>query len=300
MGNKKVVYIVDPDPAIGEALGLLLGTYGIEVRAFADGADFLGSEIYPRPQGVCVLIECNLGGACGQALVGELRNRGLELPVLLLANAASAEMLDQARKCGVVDVIEKPIINNYLFERLAELVPQVRPETPRESTHLANGLKVRFRRIGPNDAEMQQEFVRGLSAQSRYLRFFSGTRQLPPGFLHQLTHGEFPSQYSIIATICDDGVEQQIGVANFAASDDGESAEFSVVVADEWKGQGIARRLLSALTAAAVLAGYQRLESLVRYENHRMIRLAEDLGFQASATRQDMGVVSVVKQLAPA
>lgn len=299
MGTNRVVYIVDPDPAIGEALGVLLGTYGIEVRAFADGADFLASEIYPRPQGVCVLIECNLGGACGQALVGELRNRGLELPVLLLANAASSEMLAQARTCGAVDVIEKPIINNYLFERLAELLPQVGPVASSESAELANGLKVRFRRIGPNDAEMQQQFVRGLSVQSRYLRFFSAARQMPPDFLHQLTHGEYPSQYSIIATICDDGAEQQIGVANFAATDDGESAEFSVAVADAWKGQGIARRLLSALTAAAVLAGYQRLEGLVRHENHRMIRLAEDLGFQSRASSQGPGVMAVVKALVP-
>jgi acetyltransferase len=163
---------------------------------------------------------------------------------------------------------------------------------------LADGKLVTFRMMRPEDSQLYQEFVTGLSDQSRYLRFFSGIKQLPSYMLEELTNPKFPISYALIATIPEADGEREIGVARYAPTDDDRTAEFAVIVADEWQGHGIASQLMRAIITAAAIGGIKRIEGIVLMENAAMLGLAESLGFnKTSGSDAGPSIVRVVKDL---
>ena len=299
MSGSHIVHVIDPDAAIGEALSALLETYGIAVQGFPDAESFLCARAAGRIAGGCLLVDANLPGLSGLSLLRELHGQNSELPVIVLTDAASPEFRKQAQSLGAVDVLEKPLMNGFLLGRLSTLMPGATnlPEPGLSGIRLRDGNQVTFRVMRPEDAGIEQAFVRGLSVRSRYLRFFSTINELSPDMLERFTHSEYPISYALIATVTDGEHERQIGVARYAPTECDGVAEFAVVVADEWQGHGIATYLLRGLTTAAAIAGIKRLEGLVLKENEAMRELSRGLGFSMSRYADDATVVRVVKTL---
>jgi acetyltransferase len=82
-------------------------------------------------------------------------------------------------------------------------------------------------------------------------------------------------------------------VGRYAPNADGETAEFALVVADEWQGRGLGRILLQRLREEARKAGYKALYGNIMEANHEMLDLAQRLGFtQESRDGADVTVVS--------
>jgi acetyltransferase len=174
-----------------------------------------------------------------------------------------------------------------------DLPPAAQPEC----LVLADGTAVVLRGIRPEDAAIEQAFVRRLSPRSRQLRFLSGVRELTPAMLARFTNTEYPHEAAFIATIERDGRERQIGVARFAPGSSASCREFAVVVGDEWQGRGIASALLRKLFRVAVDAGTYAIEGVVLRENARMLGLARDFGFEIRPHPDDPALVAVHKAL---
>lgn len=116
-----VVHVVDPDQAIAEGLATLLNTYGIEVWSYRDAETFLDSWSQLRPGHCCLLVEAELPGLSGPALVQILLDEFADLPVLLLINTSSPELIETARRSSRFGVIEKPFVNGTLIEQVLRL-----------------------------------------------------------------------------------------------------------------------------------------------------------------------------------
>ena len=162
---------------------------------------------------------------------------------------------------------------------------------------LGDGTRVQIRPIRPADAEIEQQFIRLLSSTSRYQRFFHRLKELSPQLLYQFTHVDYSRDMALIATLGEPPDETQIGVARFVRSDDQTRAEFAVVVADEWQGQGIATALLSQLFEAAEHSGIKRIEGAVLRDNQNMQKLMAGLGFCITPDPNDVGVLQVYKEI---
>lgn len=298
MNASQIVYVVDADSTISTALTELLGTYGINVRAFDDPGSLLSTltEAHSQEQELCLLITEAMAGGSALPHIANLRRDNFTFPILLLVDAESPEVKDRAKRLGVADVILRQHMASYVIDRLAQLLA-VEGTPSFASIPLADGTEVRFRTMQPEDVEIEQAFVRGLSARSRYLRFFSGLNELPPALLYQLTHPEYPESYAVIATVNEADGEKQIGVARYSPTAEPGTVEFAVVISDEWQGYGIARHLLTTVIAAAVMAGLKRIEGLVLRENRRMLSLARDLGFVQVKANDDISAVRIVKDL---
>jgi acetyltransferase len=141
----------------------------------------------------------------------------------------------------------------------------------------------------PSDRDIEDRFVRELSAVSRYYRFHGALKALTPPMLERFTHVNYPDEMALIATITDGGTERQIAVARYARFPGTDRAEVAVVVADAWQGRGIGSRLLLDLRELAHQAGIRQLQASVLPDNTRMLRLARTLGFSILPAKPDEG-----------
>ena len=161
-----------------------------------------------------------------------------------------------------------------------------------------DGQTVTIRPIMPEDAELEQEFVHGLSAESKYFRFMNTIRELSQGQLNRLTQIDYDREMAFVATVQLEGRELEVGVARYATNPDGESCEFAIVVADAWKGMGLARRLMGVLIEAARShGGLKRMYGEFLAENQRMIKFVTGLGFVLSIHPEDPGLRRGVLEL---
>jgi len=116
-----VVHVVDPDQAIAEGLATLLNTYGIEVCSYPDAETFLDYRSQLRPGHSCLLVEAELPGLSGPALVQILLDEFADLPVLLLINTSPPELIEMAQRSSRFGVIEKPFRNGTLMEQVLQI-----------------------------------------------------------------------------------------------------------------------------------------------------------------------------------
>lgn len=119
--DKFVVHIVDPDPAIADGLSTLFDTYGIEVLSYPDAESFLEVTPVPCQRHCCLLVEADLPGISGPALLQRLRDERADMPVLLLFSTSSPRLIEAAKSAPHVGVIEKPCANGILIDKVLRL-----------------------------------------------------------------------------------------------------------------------------------------------------------------------------------
>ena len=153
-----------------------------------------------------------------------------------------------------------------------------------------DGQTISIRPIKPEDADIEQEFVQALSPEAKYFRFMNTIRELSLAQLIRLTQIDYDREMAFIALVEEDGKETEIGVARYATNPDGESCEFAIVVADNWQGKGVARRLMGVLIDAARASGLKYMNGDFLAENTRMLRFVSSLGFVLSPHPEDSGL----------
>lgn len=158
---------------------------------------------------------------------------------------------------------------------------------------LRDGTPITIRPIRPDDAEIEQAFVRGLSEESRYNRFMTTISELPPKKLAFFTEVDYQRHMALIATLARDGREEEIGVARYVASETAGECEFAVTVADNWQGNGLAVLLMRELIEAARDRGFKIMYGLVFASNQRMLDLARKLGFEVASISGESETVRV-------
>lgn len=163
---------------------------------------------------------------------------------------------------------------------------------------LPDGTDIVIRPIRPEDAEIEQVFVRNLSPESKYFRFMQSLQELSAPMLVRLTQIDYDRELALVALVLHDGREEvEIGVTRYATNPDGETCEFALVVADAWQGKGIGSRLLTALMEAAKARGLKTVVGDVLDNNVHMLDLAERLGFDIRRHPDDEHIRVVSKGL---
>jgi acetyltransferase len=153
-----------------------------------------------------------------------------------------------------------------------------------------DGLTVTIRPIRPEDADEEQVFVKKLSPETKYYRFMNTLRELSVAQLVRLTQIDYDREMAFVAMSDIDGRETEIGVARYATNPDGESCEFAIVVADDWQGKGLARRLMGVIIDTARSRGLKYMNGDFLGENRRMIQFVTSLGFVVSPHPEDPGL----------
>ena len=90
-----------------------------------------------------------------------------------------------------------------------------------------------------------------------------------------------------------------VGGGRCISGEDRESGEFAVMIADEWRGAGLASGIMRALIRDARARGLKRMEGYVLAENRSMLDLARRLGFAVGASEEGPSVKLVWLDLGP-
>ncbi|MDE2259101.1 MAG: GNAT family N-acetyltransferase, partial [Betaproteobacteria bacterium] len=131
----------------------------------------------------------------------------------------------------------------------------------------------------------------------RYFRFMDALRELPKALLVRFTQLDYQREMAIIALTGTNGQEEQIGVARYATSPDGESCEFALVIADDWQRRGLGKALMQYLMQIASSRGLKVMEGEVLANNPNMLRLMTSLGFSAETAAGDPAIRIVTASL---
>ena len=162
---------------------------------------------------------------------------------------------------------------------------------------LADGTDITIRPIRPEDAELVQTFVRGLSEESKYFRYMNSMQELTETMLVRFTQIDYSREMALIAVTLEQDKEIQLGVARFAINPDGNSCEFALVVADGMEGKGLGQKLMGLLMEAARSKGLSLIEGEVLSNNHNMLKLMTRLGFTIKTSEEDQGIMKVSQSL---
>ncbi|HUL78065.1 MAG TPA: response regulator [Vicinamibacteria bacterium] len=153
------VDLVDDDASVRRSLNRLLRAAGYDARAYADAAAFLAAVGTCGPPS-CLLVDLRLPGASGLDLQQELRERGLETPLVFISGRADVRSGIDALKGGAVDFLEKPFTDEALLGAVARAVEQDR----RRRAWLADRARLagRLETLTPREREVFSLVVTGL------------------------------------------------------------------------------------------------------------------------------------------
>jgi acetyltransferase len=200
---------------------------------------------------------------------------------------------------GVVAVDARIVVDyhSHSTDRYSHMAIYPYPSHLLQQWQLPDGTDILIRPIRPEDADIEQEFVRGLSEESKYFRFMQSLQELTPTMLVRFTQIDYDREMALIAVTEEDGHEVELGVARYAINPDGESCEFALVISDRWKHRGVAHKLMTSIMDAARSRGLKTIEGDVLSNNHSMLKLMAKLGFHAVLDEEDRTVTFVSRPL---
>jgi FixJ family two-component response regulator len=129
-----IVYIVDDDLDVREALKSLFQSVGLKSEAFETTADFLTTKLSVEPS--CLILDVRLPGLSGLDFQTELARAQINIPVVFITGHGDIPMSVKAMKGGAVEFLSKPV-------REQDLLDAVRVALDRAHASRASGKKVR-------------------------------------------------------------------------------------------------------------------------------------------------------------
>jgi two-component system, chemotaxis family, CheB/CheR fusion protein len=102
-----VIYVVDDDSGVRQAIRSMLEHDGRLVEDFEDGESFL--DAYRPGRNACLLIDANLPGISGLDLLRRLKKVGSPLPAVMITGQSDVPMAVEVMKAGASDFLEKPL-----------------------------------------------------------------------------------------------------------------------------------------------------------------------------------------------
>jgi FixJ family two-component response regulator len=153
-----VVFVVDDDVSVREALGGLIRSANLEFVGFASAEDFLSGASFESP--ACLVLDVRMPGLSGLQLQRRLSEVNREIPIIFITGHGDVPSSVQAMKEGAVDFLIKPFSENTLLEAIGSAI--ARDRNSRSDRLKMHGLKDRYESLTAREKEVMGWVVAGL------------------------------------------------------------------------------------------------------------------------------------------
>jgi FixJ family two-component response regulator len=154
---RSVVFIVDDDISIRDALCTLIRSVGLEVRTFTSGPEFLNAALPDVP--ACLVLDVRLPGLSGLDLQRELGRTGVHIPIIFISGHGDVPMTVRAMKAGAVEFLLKPVREQDLLDAINQAIDKDRAAR-RQRAELAS-VRVRYASLTLRENEVVSKITRG-------------------------------------------------------------------------------------------------------------------------------------------
>ena len=162
----QVVFVIDDDASMREAISRLLHAIGLAVRTFGSAREFLSTLLPDIP--ACVVLDVRLPGSSGLDLQREMVERGIHVPIIFITGHGDIPMSVQAMKAGAVEFLTKPFRDQDLLDAVRSGI-QVDRKARKERAELAE-LRERHQQLTQREREVMSLVVGGLLNKQIALR----------------------------------------------------------------------------------------------------------------------------------
>ena len=157
MTDNLTVFIVDDDPSVRDALGLLLGVHDYRLAVFADADSFLRA-LKPHWHG-CLLLDIRMPGMDGLSLQKKLLELGCDLPVVIMTGHGDVDSAREAFRAMAVDFLEEPLDGARLLAAIAEAFERQRQAADAAASR--SQIQRRLDGLTPREREVMARVVAG-------------------------------------------------------------------------------------------------------------------------------------------
>ena len=152
----ELLHVIDDDAGLRDALAFLLEVNGVNARFYESGDAFLAA--LPVEDG-CLLTDVRMPGLTGLELVRELKDRGVDLPVIVMTGHGDVPLAVEAMKAGVVDFIEKPFSDDVLLAAVKAAFERLNNDVEPDAARLA--AEGRLAQLSPRERDVLAGVVEG-------------------------------------------------------------------------------------------------------------------------------------------
>jgi FixJ family two-component response regulator len=153
-----VVFVVDDDPSIRDALTSLVRSVGLRVETFESARAFLIRQPSDAPG--CLVLDVRLPGLSGLDLQRELAAAQITMPIIFITGHGDIPMTVQAMKAGAVEFLTKPFRDQDLLDAIAQAM--ARDLVVRQERGELAALRQRYAALTPREREVMRLVVSGL------------------------------------------------------------------------------------------------------------------------------------------
>ena len=152
-----VVYVVDDDISVREALSSLIRSAGLRVETFSSAREFLGLSPSEAPS--CLVLDVRLPDQNGLALQRELAAVDNQIPIIFITGHGDIPMTVRAMKAGAMEFLTKPFENQELLDAIREAITKDAESKVRSSKTAE--LRSRYETLTQREREVMSWVVRG-------------------------------------------------------------------------------------------------------------------------------------------
>jgi len=153
-----IVFVVDDDPAVREAVGRLIASIGLRVETFGSTREFLNGK---RPEGpACLVLDVRLPDVSGLEFQRDLAAANFHIPIIFITGHADIPMTVRAMKAGAVEFLTKPFRGQELLDAIQDAIAKDRVAWQERSE--MSDLRARYHSLTPREKEVLKLVAAGM------------------------------------------------------------------------------------------------------------------------------------------
>ena len=157
-GAELIVFVVDDDAPVREALQRLMRSVGLQAQTFGTTAEFLNAKLPDVAS--CLVLDVRLPGISGLDFQSELAKAKIYVPIIFITGHGDIPMSVKAMKAGAVEFLTKPFRDQELLDAIGIALNLDR--TRRENEKSVSNLRALFDSLTPREREVMALVTAGL------------------------------------------------------------------------------------------------------------------------------------------